>query len=223
MDRIIGQGILHDDEHVAAYATADFSESNQRFCNLLFQKFGSSLSHILDIGCGPADVAIRLLRHNPTLKVTAVDASEMMLKFAQEAIERSGFERQILPILGRVPGLDFADYSFDAIISKDVLHHIPDPMAFWGELLRLVKKETVIFIMDLYRPRTIAEAKNIVNAVVGNGPDILKQDFYHSLISAFTIDEVKTQLAKIRLPLQVDIVSDRHFVVRGMVRDDFDF
>ena len=49
-------------------------------------------------------------------------------------------------------------------------------------------------------------------------PAILRRDFYHSLLAAFTEDEVTTQLARMNLTrLLIDVIDDRHWVVGGIV------
>jgi hypothetical protein len=46
----------------------------------------------------------------------------------------------------------------------------------------------------------------------------LRRDFYNSLLAAFTEDEVAAQLAEMNLSrLIVDVVDDRHWVVRGII------
>jgi hypothetical protein len=56
----------------------------------------------------------------------------------------------------------------------------------------------------------------LVNQYSGNEPDVLKKDFYHSLLAAFEPEEVEQQLSIVGLSeLSVKIVSDRHIVIFG--------
>lgn len=220
MKRFLVRKIWDDKEQVLAYTQADFSDSNQEFCDLLLLDYGTKIKHILDLGCGPADIPIRLVRRKPKIKVTAVDASTSMISLAKAAIRSAGFEKQIIPVVGKIPGLQFEADSFDTIISKDLLHHLPDPMMLWNEIIKLAKetgKELVAYIMDLCRPGTPAEARKIVNDVSGNAPDILRDDFFKSLLASFTISEVKKQLSESNLNLQVSKVSERHLLVKGII------
>jgi hypothetical protein len=73
--------------------------------------------------------------------------------------------------------------------------------------------------MDLIRPGTAGEARRLVETYSPDEPDILKRDFYNSLLAAFEIDEVKQQLKEAGLGgLKVSRVSDRHLIVYG-IRD----
>jgi hypothetical protein len=52
----------------------------------------------------------------------------------------------------------------------------------------------------------------------GDEAEILKRDFYNSLLAAYRPDEVRGQLSEAGLDfLEVDVVSDRHFVVWGLM------
>src|SRR3984893_13304027 len=47
--------------HAQAYASADFSEPNSKFVALFSEKFpGFNGQQIIDLGCGPADITMRL-------------------------------------------------------------------------------------------------------------------------------------------------------------------
>ena len=209
---------MDDEEQAAVYAKADFSSSNQMFVDGLIDEYSLHLNQILDIGCGPADIPIRIARKLPSIKITAVDASAPMVRHAKRAIENGGFKDQITVIEGCIPGLILKNEEFDAIISKDLLHHLPDPMIFWEEIISLAKKETVIYVMDLFRPETTDEARNIVESVSGNEPEILKMDFFNSLLAAFTVDEIKDQVNKAEMNLEVEKVSKRHLLIKGAIK-----
>jgi ubiquinone/menaquinone biosynthesis C-methylase UbiE len=44
-----------------AYANADFSEPNSKFAALFAEKFpGFNGRNVIDLGCGPADITLRL-------------------------------------------------------------------------------------------------------------------------------------------------------------------
>lgn len=217
MDRILEPEIMDDEQQAIAYAGADFSSSNQMFVDGLIDAYGSKLGTVLDIGCGPGDIAIRLARAKPSLYVVAVDGSEVMARLANEAVERADLLRRVRIVEGRIPGLQFRRGGFDAIVSKDLLHHLPDPAVLWREVQHLARSGVAVYVMDLYRPETPEAAKEIVEAVSGGEPKVLKQDFYNSLLAAFTPDEVREQLREAGLGLEVEVVSERHMRIKGLV------
>lgn len=219
MRRVLEREIMDDESQAIAYATADFSSSNQMFVDGLIEDYGSKLQNVLDIGCGPADVPIRLARAKPSIRITAIDASDAMVRLAREAVKRAGLKQQIEVTNARVPGLMLDDQYYDTIISKDLLHHLPEPAVFWEELKVLAKGQTVVYVMDLFRPRTEEAANEIVESVAPDEPPTLKEDFYNSLLAAFTLSEIREQLDDAGLPLTVAKVSERHVLVKGLLKD----
>jgi len=69
------------------------------------------------------------------------------------------------------------------------------------------------------RPSSPAEAHEIVQRVAGREDPILQEDFYNSLCAAFTVDEVRAQLAVAELHLTVEHRGDRHMSVKGQIRE----
>jgi SAM-dependent methyltransferase len=115
-----------------------------------------------------------------------------------------------------VPGVSLESTGFDAVLSKDLLHHLPDPAVLWEEIKRLGRPGAVVCVMDLLRPETHEGARRIVDAVAANADPILREDFYNSLCAAFTLDEVRGQLTAASLDLRVTQVSDRHMLITGI-------
>jgi hypothetical protein len=62
-----------------------------------------------------------------------------------------------------------------------------------------------------------AAAKKIVAKNAGGESAILQEEFYRSLLAAYTVSEVRTQLKHAGLPLSVTMVSDRHLDAWGLV------
>src|SRR5262249_12549517 len=109
------------------------------------------------------------------------------------------------------------EHSFDAILSKDLLHHLPDPSVLWHEAKRLGRPGAAVFVMDLYRPATPENAREIVEAAAASENPILRQDFYNSLCAACSVEEVEEQLKNAGLTLQVAQVSERHMLIKGLL------
>ena len=104
----------------------------------------------------------------------------------------------------------------DSIISNSLLHHLQDPMILWDALKSYGRMGTHVLIMDLLRPATRRAAAQVVTAYAGDERELLKQDFYNSLLAAYTEEEIKTQLNMAGLStLKTQRVSDRHIIVYG--------
>jgi hypothetical protein len=106
----------------------------------------------------------------------------------------------------------------DAAVSNSLVHHVPNPLQFWHKLRLAVKPGSPVLVMDLLRPDSPEEAQSIVDRYAAGAPDILRRDFYNSLLAAFTEDEISAQLARMNLTrLIVDVPDDRHWVVGGII------
>jgi SAM-dependent methyltransferase len=140
-----------------------------------------------------------------------------MVRLAQQAVRAAGLESQIMLMLGYVPGLMLEAHSYDAVLSKDVLHHFPDPAALWNEAQRLGRHGALVCVMDLCRPETPDAARRIVEEAAAGDDLILKRDFYHSLRAAFTVAEVEAQLSAAGLRFHVARVSERHLLIQGLL------
>jgi ubiquinone/menaquinone biosynthesis C-methylase UbiE len=207
---------MDDERQSIAYAKADFSASNQLFVDGFIRDFAGHLRTAVDIGCGPGDVVIRLARAAPHIHITAIDGSAPMIALARDAVRAAGLDARITLMQGYVPGVSLADHGYDAVLSKDLLHHLPDPSALWKEISQLGRPGAAVYVMDLVRPPTAEEARRIVNTVSAAEDPILREDFYNSLCAAFTVDELQEQLAAAGFALEVARVSDRHMLAKGV-------
>jgi cyclopropane fatty-acyl-phospholipid synthase-like methyltransferase len=218
MERVLEREIMDDPEQVRAYAEADFQEENQGFVDYFLRLYDDlDDGHVVDLGCGPGDIAIRLARSLPNCRITGIDASSPMVAWAEEAVKKAGLAHRIDFLCQR-----FQDASLlapaDAVISNSLAHHVPNPLRFWYGMKNLVKSGGPVLVMDLLRPDSPEEAQAIVDQYAAQAPERLRQDFFHSLLAAFTEDEVASHLAELNLSrLMVDVPDDRHWIVYGHV------
>jgi ubiquinone/menaquinone biosynthesis C-methylase UbiE len=217
VDRILEPEIMDGEAEAGAYARADFADSNQWYADHLAAEFPGHLREIIDLGCGPADVTLRVARAAPHARIVAVDGSGPMLDHARIAVTAAKLSGRITLHLGRIPGLPLAEHRFDAVLSKDMLHHLPDPHALWSEVRRLARPGAAVYVMDLIRPDSPLAAKEIVERVAAHEPPVLKEDFYNSLCAAFTPEEVRNQLRSAELPLSVVQATERHMLIKGIL------
>ncbi|MBM4123524.1 MAG: class I SAM-dependent methyltransferase [Nitrospira sp.] len=216
MQRTLEPELMEDEAQCLVYAKADFEEENQGFVDR-FREYYPDLTegHVLDLGCGPADIPIRFVRSLPGCRVTGVDASPAMIRLAEEAVRKAGLADRIMLRCERVQTLVLPEPA-DAAISNSLLHHLPNPLQFWHGLRKLLRPGASVLVMDLLRPESPEEAQAIVDCYAADEPAVLRRDFYHSLLAAFTEDEVAAQLAELNLSrLLIDVPDDRHWVVGG--------
>jgi len=218
MDRTLEPELMDDPEQALIYARADFEQENQGFVDRFREYFPDfSEGHVFDLGCGPGDIPIRFAREFPSCRITGVDASAPMLRLAEDAVQQAGLSGCITFRCERFQDLAGVSVA-DAAISNSLVHHVRNPLQFWHTLRLVVKPGSPVLVMDLLRPDSPEEAQTIVDRYAAKEPEILRRDFYHSLLAAFTEDEVAAQLAEMNLSrLMVDVPDDRHWVVGGII------
>jgi ubiquinone/menaquinone biosynthesis C-methylase UbiE len=224
MQRIPEPDLMDDDAQARAYAEADFAEPHENFVTLFKQQWpGRAMAgHVLDLGCGPADISIRFARAFPDCAIEGVDGANEMLAYGIKAVAAAGLSQRIDLTHCYLPDEALMQQSYDAVISNSLLHHLKDPMTLWQTIAACVKPGSTdgvpVFVMDLMRPESEVEVKGMVEQYVANEPDILRHDFHHSLFAAYRVDEVRAQLAVAGLSgLKVEAVSDRHLIVAGLL------
>jgi ubiquinone/menaquinone biosynthesis C-methylase UbiE len=220
MRRVEEPELMSDDVQARAYAEADFAEPHSFYVTLFARKFRGrpNRAKVLDLGCGAADVTIRFARANPGYTFHGVDGSPAMLKYGRAAVARQRLSQRIRLIEGSIPGVPVPRQSYDAIICSSFLHHLHDPQVLWRTVRQHSKKGTIIFVADLRRPASRAQARELVEQYSGEEPEVLKRDFFNSLLAAFTPEEVRAQLCQAHLRhLTVEVISDRHLIVFGKI------
>jgi ubiquinone/menaquinone biosynthesis C-methylase UbiE len=200
-----------------AYAASDFSDVNRAFVDALLRLVGPLKSvRALDLGTGPGDIPIRIALARSRWRITAVDASAPMLRFARAAAKKSAVQKNITWLRADAKHISLPPRRFDVLFSNSILHHITGVDAFWEELKRLAKPRAFVLLRDLARPASRAAARRIVAKYGRCGPTLMQRDYLNSLLASYTIAEVRRQLARHDLDmLRVKMVTDRHFDVFG--------
>ena len=220
MKRIPEPELMNAPEQAAVYAGTDLDNSYWLF-EQCFRKFLPGLgpkNTILDLGCGPAALALRLARRFPDCEIHGVDGAQQMLTLGRKSIQRAGLEQQVTLIQGILPdSLNLPRNRYEVLISNSFLHHLADPMNLWHGVLAHGLPNAGVLIIDLLRPHNEEQARRITNSYLPDAPSILHRDMMHSLRAAFTMDEVASQLqaANLKQTLSLTMASPFQFAVYG--------
>jgi trans-aconitate methyltransferase len=218
MKRIPEPELMDSEAQTLAYAQADFEEANSLFTRNFLDRFAGldPVGQMADLGCGPGDIAIRIATALPGWRVTGIDAGENMLRRARERLVSESLGERVSFRLSYLPDPSLLQGAWDAVISNSLLHHLPDPLVLWTSIANLGTAGAVVQVMDLIRPESRSAARDLVDRYAEGAPDILREDFYNSLLAAYTTSEIEDQLAQAGLTgLKVKTASDRHWIVSG--------
>lgn len=222
MERIPEPELMLTPEQSEAYARADFDQPHQRFIDLFRDAFPDydGGGRVLDLGCGPGDIAYRFAAAYPACRIDGIDGSPAMIAASSWLTPKyAGCAGRVRLLVETLPGFrPPVGHAYHVIISNSLLHHLHDSMTLWRSLPALGRPGSLVFVKDLMRPETPDEAARLRDLYVAGEPPVLQHDFYHSLFAAFTVDEVRRDLDAVGLGnLAVEAVSDRHLVVRGVL------
>ena len=218
MDRVAEPELMLDAYQARAYASADFEEPHSRFIDLLKQRLIDLPPNgvALDLGCGPGDISFRFVRAFPGWTVDALDGSPVMLELGRQAAARSRLGTRVRFHEVRLPQGPAPSGSYDLIFSNSLLHHLRAPEVLWSSARQWSRAATLVFVMDLIRPESRGRASELVDRHACNEPEVLRADFYNSLLAAYRPPEIREQLREASLGhLEIEVVSDRHFLVWG--------
>ncbi|MCX8043373.1 MAG: class I SAM-dependent methyltransferase [Desulfobacterota bacterium] len=222
MQRIPEEELMTESAQARAYAAADFDEPHSAFIKLFQEVFGDRLpgSTVIDLGCGPGDITFRFARAYPQCIVHGVDGSDAMLAEARRLLARTpDLAGRVLFIKGMLPDIVPPLPQYDVVISNSLLHHLSDPQVLWKTITCCASPGAAVFVVDLKRPESPAEAQRLTERYCSKEPEILQRDFYNSLCAAFEPSEIRDQLQTAGLnSFIVREISDRHVMIAGIMR-----
>jgi ubiquinone/menaquinone biosynthesis C-methylase UbiE len=210
--------LMDSEAQTLAYAKADFNESNALFVDHFLGRFSdlAETGRMADLGCGPGDITLRFARALPGWEILGLDAGPNMLKLAEERLSAEANLRHVTFRLSYLPDPELPARAFDALVSNSLLHHLPEPQTLWESIAHLGASGAVVQVMDLIRPDSEAQAQRLVDDYAGDEPQILREDFYNSLLAAYSLAEINEQLTLSGLThLKTAMASNRHWVVNG--------
>jgi SAM-dependent methyltransferase len=109
-------------------------------------------ARVLDVGCGSGDLAALIMRLRPDVAIEGID----VLVRPDTAIVVHAYDGARIP---------FPDWSFDAAIVIDVLHHTDDPQSVLAEIVRVAP---IVIVKDHLRDGLLANATLRFMDWVGN-------------------------------------------------------
>lgn len=197
LQRILEPEVMDTLEEACEYDSMDHSQVNEVFCNDFFAARNLNDGvRILDVGTGTAQIPIAMCKRNSGLKITAIDLAESMLTLGNKNIQTARLEDSITLVQVDSKKMPYPDESFDQVVSNSIIHHIPNPVECFKEMIRVTKKDGLLFIRDLLRPFSLVELQNIVNLHAGDATPKQKQLFTDSLHASLSLAEVREMVKR---------------------------
>ena len=151
---------------------------------------------VLDVGCGSGNLTLTAkLYAGSTGSVYGIDASPEMIEVARKKAKQSG--TNVTFEVGLIEQLPFPEATFDVVISRLVIHHLPDDLKRQGfaEIFRVLKPGGVFFLTDFKSPANpilahvtslLVGHQMMMQSNVSNLPPMLMQAGFISVTSGPT-------------------------------------
>jgi SAM-dependent methyltransferase len=101
---------------------------------------------ILDLGCGPGDLALELAHRLRDARIVGLDLSPSMMQLASRHATTDG---RLRFVVGDATALPFSDGTVDVVVSSLSLHHWSDPAAVFYEIARVLRPGGVALVYDI--------------------------------------------------------------------------
>ena len=129
----------------------------------------------LDVGCGSGALTIACAKRNPQARFIGIDRwGPEYASFSKQVCEENAVAEGVSNTefrKGNAVKLDFADESFDAVVSNYVYHNIPssDRREILMESLRVLKKGGCFAIHDIFSKMKYGDMEAFVERLRGMG------------------------------------------------------
>lgn len=138
---------------------------------------------VADLGCGGGmDVFLAARKVGPTGRVIGIDMTAEMLERARTGQQKLGLTN-VEFYQSTIDHLPLPDHSVDCVISNCVVNLVPDKLAVFHEILRVLKPGGRVALSDIALKQELPDAiKQSVEAYVGCISGAILIDQYRSLL-----------------------------------------
>lgn len=134
------ENIIKDQFDELASDFPDEVDPNDFRVNVIMDFFGNIRGKkVLDVGCGKGRFSKIMIEKGAD--VTGVDISEELIRETKKILGGKFF-------MGSAMDLQFPDECFDLVYSVEVIEHVPDVEKAISEMVRVLKKEGKIVLID---------------------------------------------------------------------------
>jgi 2-polyprenyl-3-methyl-5-hydroxy-6-metoxy-1,4-benzoquinol methylase len=236
LPRTLEPEVMDTEEEARDYDAMDHGGVNARFCADLAVALGlaktehlsssAAALRVLDLGTGTGLIPIELCRVLLQCTVVALDLAVTMVAAARQNVAAANLSARIDVVHGDAKAMKTQQTHWDVVMSNSVVHHIPDPKAFFAQAFSCLGPGGLLFIRDLARPKTaetaalLAQTYSPVASADDSTSEVREREIRQhglllaSLHAALTADEVQGIVAALGIPARaVTMTSDRHWTL----------
>ncbi|MFO0906967.1 MAG: class I SAM-dependent methyltransferase [Isosphaeraceae bacterium] len=103
---------------------------------------------ILAVGLERGATFVELCRRGGNARVVGLDDNSERVEVCAERARQAGLAHRLRVETGDAKMLPFANGRFEAVVSLDAIHELPDPAPVLSEMLRVVAPGGTVFVRD---------------------------------------------------------------------------
>lgn len=107
---------------------------------------------ILDIATGTGDLAIKLARELPEVKITGVDLSEGMIEIGRKKVAEAGLDERVEMMTGDCLSLPMVDDNYDCVTVAYGVRNFERLLQGYREMLRVLRPGGMLCVIELSTP-----------------------------------------------------------------------
>jgi ubiquinone/menaquinone biosynthesis C-methylase UbiE len=211
LKQLTSQGV----EGYFAVKYADFAKSSEEM-QKEYKRLAEDVALIiqegkfLEIGPGPAYIAIEIAKRLPDVEIIGLEISDSMIEIAIKNTEEQRVSKNIFFKKGDASKMPFDDEEFDFVITSGSLHHWKKPVEVINEIHRILKPKCKALISDL---RKDAPKESINDFASKIHSKLMRWGLMHSFREGYTTNQIenlieathfkKAQIRKEEISMQI--------------------
>src|SRR5262245_45367696 len=117
LERVLEQEVMDSEQDAEEYAAFDNTAINDDFVSRSLA-LAPPNGRVLDVGTGPAEIAVLLAQRAPALCLVAIDLGDHMLALARANVLRAGLSARVQVSRADAKSTGFEPASFDMVVSN---------------------------------------------------------------------------------------------------------